>query len=184
MVIFTAALVVACPDGLLATAVSEWLPLESIVVFNDRLKGAAVTAEPYRIVAVQHELHASGIGRDAGVETVTVPKTVAPPTGEVIEIVGAVALETVKIIVAALVAVCPAESLATAVSEWLPLVSVAVFREKLNGALVAAALNWFRPPGIARGWYWLRSWSKPRLCLKPWRPRPAIRSRRSELRRC
>ncbi len=37
-----------------------------------------------------------------------------------------------------LVAVCPPAMRATAVSRWLPLARVVVFREKLNGATVTA----------------------------------------------
>jgi hypothetical protein len=60
-----------------------------------------------------------------------VPETVAPETGEVMETAGGAggfALLTF-IATAALVAVCPATVLALAVSEWLPLESVAVLSE-------------------------------------------------------
>ena len=45
-VIATVALVAVCPAALLATAVSKWLPLESVVVSRDTLKSAVVTAAP------------------------------------------------------------------------------------------------------------------------------------------
>ena len=45
-IMMTAALVVACAAALLATAVSEWLPLERVVVFRDKLNGALGTAAP------------------------------------------------------------------------------------------------------------------------------------------
>jgi hypothetical protein len=72
------------------------------------------------------------------VETATVPETVAPDAGEVIEMLGAEVLLTVMVTVA-LVAVWADELEATAAREWLPLVSVVVFREKENGAVVTAA---------------------------------------------
>ena len=72
------------------------------------------------------------------VETVMVPETVAPESGDVIEMVGAAELLTLTITVALLV-VCPVGVLATAASEWLPLESAVVSRERLNGALVTAA---------------------------------------------
>jgi hypothetical protein len=74
---------------------------------------------------------------DTVVVTVTVPDTVAPDAGELIDIVGAAALFTVM--GTAALAVCPEASLATAVSEWLPLASVVVFSVWLNGAAVTAA---------------------------------------------
>src|SRR5258708_1500116 len=132
----TAALVVACPAELLATAVREWLPLVSVVVFKARLNGAAVTAAP--------ELFASTLNctfvvfAETLVEIVLIPEIVAPESGEVIEIVGAGELLTLTMTVP-LVAVCPVELLATAVREWLALESVVVFRESLNGAPVTAA---------------------------------------------
>ena len=66
--------------------------------------------------------------------TVIVPETVAPEAGDVIETVGgAVTVFLTVIETAALVAVCPAALLATAVIEWLPLESVVVFSERLKG---------------------------------------------------
>ena len=44
--IATALLVVVCAAELLATAVSEWLPLERVVVFRERLNGELVTTAP------------------------------------------------------------------------------------------------------------------------------------------
>jgi hypothetical protein len=75
---------------------------------------------------------------EALAETVMVPETVAPESGDVIEMVGAAELLTLTITVALLV-VCPVSALATAASEWLPLESAVVSRERLNGALVTAA---------------------------------------------
>jgi hypothetical protein len=120
--------------------------LESVVVFRDKVNGALVTAAPelipstlnWTLVALEEAL----------VETVVVPDTVAPERGEIIEIVGAAELLTATVTVV-LVVVRPDKVLATAASEWLPLESVVVLREKVNGELVPAApeflpsiMNW------------------------------------------
>ena len=82
------------------------------MVFSVWLNGAAVTAAP--------ELAPSTLNctlvvfDDTVVVTVTVPDTVAPDAGELMDMVGAAALFTVMA-TAALV-VCPEASLATAVS--------------------------------------------------------------------
>ena len=59
------------------------------------------------------------------------PETVAPEAGELIEIEGGVGGATLLTLMetAALVVVCAAALLATAVSEWLPLESEVVFSE-------------------------------------------------------
>lgn len=77
---------------------------------------------------------------EAVAETITVPDTVAPEAGELMEITGGIlsALLTVSD-TPALVVVCPVELLATADREWLPLESVVVLSEMLNGATVTAA---------------------------------------------
>ena len=77
---------------------------------------------------------------EADADTFTVPETVAPEAGELMETVGGIVSELLTATVTvALVAVWPAELEATAAREWLPLVSVVVLREKLNGAAVTAA---------------------------------------------
>jgi len=135
-VIDTAALVAVCAAALLATAVSEWVPSESVAVFSERLKGALVTAAP---VLLPSTLNCTRVVLDETLaETLMVPETVAPESGDVIEMVGAAELLTLTITVALLV-VCPVRVLATAASEWLPLESAVVSRERLNGALVTAA---------------------------------------------
>jgi hypothetical protein len=76
-----------------ATAEREWLPLESVVVLREKPNGAVVTAAPEfapstlncTLVVLEETL----------VETATVPETVAPEAGEVIEMVGAEELFTV-----------------------------------------------------------------------------------------
>jgi hypothetical protein len=132
----TAALVPVCPAELLATAESEWLAFVSDVVLRERLKGALVTAAPELLPSILNCTLV--VLEETLVVTVVVPETVAPESGEVIEIVGVVELLTVTTTVV-LVVFCPAMLLATAESEWLPFVSVAVLREKLNGAWVTGA---------------------------------------------
>jgi hypothetical protein len=109
--------------------------LVSVVVFSEWLNGAAVTAAPEFVPSTLNCTLV--VFDDTVVVTVTVPDTVAPDTGELIDMVGAAPLFTV-IGTAALV-VCPEASLATAVSEWLPLASAVVFSVWLNGAAVTAA---------------------------------------------
>jgi len=136
----TVALVVVCPAELLAAAESEWLPLERLVVFSDKVNGALVTAAPELLPSTLNCTFV--VLEETLVKTETVPETVAPETGEVIAIVGAAPLLTVTV-TAALEVDCPAELLAKAESEWLPLESVVVFNDKLNGALLTAAPELF-----------------------------------------
>jgi hypothetical protein len=132
----TPALVADCPAAFVVTAESEWVPLVKLVVFRDRLKGAAVIAAP--------EFAPSTLNctffvlEETLVKMATVPEIVAPAVGEVMEIEGAEELLTVTF-TAALVADWPAASLATAVKVWLPLERVAVFSARVNGAPVSAA---------------------------------------------
>src|SRR5207245_4055284 len=85
----------------------------------------------------------------ARAETVTVPETVAPAAGAVIDTVGGgLSLRTVTLTAAA-VAVLAAASRATAVRVWVALVAVVVFHERAYGAVVISAprlapssLNW------------------------------------------
>jgi hypothetical protein len=67
---------------------------------------------------------------DAVAAMVVVPETVAPEDGEVIETVSEVVLALfTAITTAALVALFPELSTATAVSLWLPFAKVAVFND-------------------------------------------------------
>ena len=137
-VIDTAALVADCAAALLATAVSEWVPLESVAVFSERLKGALVTAAPELLPSTLNCTLV--VFAETLVATLMAPETVAPEAGDVMDTVGGVVVVFLTVIdTAALVAVCAAALLATAVSEWVPLESVAVFSERLKGALVTAA---------------------------------------------
>lgn len=79
---------VVCPAALLATAVSEWLPFEKVIVFNESLNGALVTAVPALLPSTLNCTLV--VLADTLVETATVPETVAPDVGEVMATVGAV----------------------------------------------------------------------------------------------
>jgi hypothetical protein len=84
------------------------------VVLREKLKGALVTAAPELLPSTLNCTLV--VLEETLVETVVIPETVAPESGEVIEMVGAVELLTVTMTVA-LVAFCPAVLLATAESE-------------------------------------------------------------------
>lgn len=108
------------------------------MVFRDRIKGALVTAAPEFLPSTLNCTLV--VLAETFVVTEMVPETLAPETGEVIETTGGVpAVLLTSIETVALVAVRPPALLAAAASEWLPLERVAVFRERLKGALVAAA---------------------------------------------
>jgi hypothetical protein len=108
----TVALLCVCPVSVLATAASEWLPLESAVVFIERLNGALVTAAPVSFPSTMNcTLEAL---EETLVETVIVPETAAPESGESIEIVGGRLLTLIE--VERLVVDLPGELVATAVS--------------------------------------------------------------------
>jgi hypothetical protein len=90
----------------------------SVVEISEKLNGAPVTAAPELLPSTLNCTLV--VLEETLVETVVVPETVAPESGEVIEIVGAEELLTVTVTVtvtAALVAFCPAMLLATAESE-------------------------------------------------------------------
>jgi hypothetical protein len=137
-VIETAALVTVWPSALLATAAIEWVALDSVAVFSERLKGADATAAPELLPSTWN--CTLMVFADTFVATVIAPETVAPEAGDVIETVGGAVTAFLTVIeTAALVAVCPSALLATAVNEWVALERVAVLRERLNGAAVTAA---------------------------------------------
>ena len=86
----------------MATAEREWLPLESVVVFREKPNGALVTEAPEFAPST---LNCTPVTlEETLVETGTVPETVAPDAGAVIEMDGAEELLTV-IVTLALVAV-------------------------------------------------------------------------------
>ena len=137
--------VVVLPAASRATAVSVWLPLVAVVVFQRRRRARRVLGAQVR--AVQLELHAgdADVVRGGGRHRHRRPETVAPSAGAVIETVGGDAVRIVTVTVTLVeVVVLPAASRATAVSVWLPLVAVVVFqddrvrRRRVFGAEVGA----------------------------------------------
>ena len=87
-VLATALLVVVCPAAFPATAVSTWLPFDSVVVFREMLNGALVTAAP---TALPSTFSCTLVVlAETAVETEMVPAIVAPEAGELIAMVGGV----------------------------------------------------------------------------------------------
>src|SRR5580658_3558301 len=126
----TAELVALLPAVSMATAVRECLPLISVAVLRDTEYGALVSRAPRFEPSTWNCTLATATLSEALAVTVMVPETVAPEAGEVMETLGGVvsALFTVME-TAELVALLPAVSMATAVRECLPLVSVPVLRD-------------------------------------------------------
>jgi hypothetical protein len=138
-VIDTPALVALLFEVSMATAVSVWVPLASVVVFSDSEYGEVVANDPKAAPSTSNCTLATATLSVAVAVTVMVPDTVAPLLGEVMETVGAVvsfALFTV-IDTPALVALLFELSVATAVSVWVPLASVVVFSDCEYGEVVA-----------------------------------------------
>ena len=88
----TALLVVVCAAVLAATAVSKWLPFDSVVVFREKLNGALVTGVPMVLPSTWNWTLV--VLADTFVVTEMIPETLAPEAGELIEIVGGVATVT------------------------------------------------------------------------------------------
>ena len=89
-VIDTAALVALFPAVSTTTAVRLCLPFTNVVVFNDCEYGAAATAVPRFVPSTWNCTLATPTLSLALAETVTVPATVAPLAGAVIDTVGGV----------------------------------------------------------------------------------------------
>ena len=83
----TEELVADCPAEFMATAVSEWLPVESAAVFSEKLNGALVTATPEFTPSTWN--CTLMVFAEAAVVTFTVPATAAPEAGDVIDTVSA-----------------------------------------------------------------------------------------------
>src|SRR5579864_528448 len=81
-------LVVDCAAALLATAVSKWLPFESVVVSRKKLKRGPVTATPAFLPSTANCTLV--VFEETIAVTLMVPKTIAPVAGAVIQIVGGV----------------------------------------------------------------------------------------------
>ena len=131
-VTFTPALVAVVPEVLFATAVSVWLPFEADVVFHEKLYGDVVSAEPTFAPSSCSCTLAMPSLSEAVALTVIVAFTVALLDGELIDTVGGMLLELLTVtFTPVLVVLLPAESLATAVSVWLPLETEVLLHEKL-----------------------------------------------------
>jgi len=134
------ALVVVLPDELVAIAVREKVPSDNLLVSSEKSKGALVTAAPTlfpstmncTLVVLEETLVVIG----------TVPETVAPEVGEVIETLGAPALATVME-TGELRVDWPDASMASAVSRWVPSDNFVESREYSNGALVTVGPELF-----------------------------------------
>ena len=124
----TAADVVVLPAASRATAVSVWLPLVAVVVFQVTAYGDAVSSAPRFAPSSLNWTPTTPTLSDAVADTArVVPDTVAPPAGAVTDTVGGVVSLLTVTVTPADVVVFPAASRATAVSVWLPLVAVVVF---------------------------------------------------------
>src|SRR5438105_14844168 len=73
-----------------ATAVKVWVPSPTTVVFQEMEYGLAVTSAPRLAPSSLNWTPTTPTLSEALAETVTVPTTVAPAAGEVIETVGGV----------------------------------------------------------------------------------------------
>src|SRR5437899_5872653 len=133
----TAAEVAVLPAASRATAVRVCAPSLAVVAVQEREWGATVTLAPRFLPSSLNWTQATPTLSVALAEIVTVPATVAPATGAIREIVGGV-LSTVTL-TAAVVAVLPAVSRATAVKVWEPLAASVVFQEMAYGAAVTSA---------------------------------------------
>src|SRR6059036_2605324 len=89
-VTLTAADVAVLPAASRATAVKVWDPLTASVVFHEREYGAAVTSAPRFAPSSLNCTPTTPTLSVALAETVTVPETVEPAAGAVMETVGGV----------------------------------------------------------------------------------------------
>src|SRR5205814_1792348 len=89
----TPADVLRFPAASRATAVSVWLPSFVVVVFHAPAYGALVTSVPRLVPSSSNCTPTTPTLSAALADTFTVPETVAPPAGAVIEIVGGVMSE-------------------------------------------------------------------------------------------
>jgi hypothetical protein len=86
----TAAAVAVFPDVSVATAEILCVPLATDEEFHESEYGDAVTAEPVFVPSTVNRTLATATLSDAFAESVTVPDTVAPLAGAVIDTVGGV----------------------------------------------------------------------------------------------
>src|SRR5207237_122816 len=126
----TAAEVVVLPAASRATAVRVCVALVAVVAAHERAYGAVITSAPRFAPSSLNCTPTTPTLSVALAETVTMPETVAPAAGAVIDTVGGVVSATVTLTAAA-VAVLPAASRATAVRVCSPVEAVAVFHESV-----------------------------------------------------
>src|SRR5438128_134778 len=96
-VTLTPAETVTLPAASRATAVSVWDPAAEVDVFQAALYGATVSSAPILTPSTRNCTPATPTLSAAVAETVTVPDTVAPTTGAVIDTVGGVPSSVVKV---------------------------------------------------------------------------------------
>jgi hypothetical protein len=146
----TPALVVKLLDESAAIARSVCAPLVAVAVFQENAYGEVVSRVPTFAPSNWNRTLATATLSDAFAVTFTVPETVDPLAGAVIDTVGGVvsgvALFTVTV-TAALVVELLAMSVAIARNVCVPLVAVAVFQENPYGEVVSrvptfAPSNW------------------------------------------
>jgi hypothetical protein len=138
-VTLTAALVVWFPAASRATAVREWAAFVADPVFHDVANGAVVTSAPSGAPSKRKPTATTPTLSLAVADTVTVPDSVAPVAGAVIETVGGVVSLNTVMLTAALVVIFPAASRATAVREWAAFVADPVLQDVVNGGVVTSA---------------------------------------------
>src|SRR5207253_1864228 len=123
-----------------ATAVTVWLPLVAVVVFQVTEYGVAVSSAPrFTPSSLNWTPTTPTLSAAVAVTAVVVPETVAPPAGAVIDTVGGVVSLVTVTVPPASAAGWPAAPRATAVSVWLPLVAVVVSQVSEYGAAVSSA---------------------------------------------
>ena len=135
----TPALVVAFPAASLAIARTVCDPLLAVEVFQEYAYGEVVSRLPALAPSSWNCTLATPTLSEAVAVTLTVPDTVAPLAGAVIDTVGAVVsvvLLTVTVTLA-LVVELPAPSFAMARKVCEPLLAEALFHEKTYGAAVS-----------------------------------------------
>jgi hypothetical protein len=137
----TAVLVVLFPEVSVAIAVRLCWPFANVVVFNDCEYGAALTAAPRFVPSTWNCTLATPTLSLAFAETVTVPVTVAPLAGAVIDTVGGVVSGVLFTVMdtAVLVVLFPEVSVAIAVRLCWPFANVVVFNDCEYGAALTAA---------------------------------------------
>jgi hypothetical protein len=142
--------VVEFPAASRATAVRACEPFERPAVFHDTEYGDVVSSDPIVVPSALNTTPTTPTLSDAFADTVTVPWTLAPPAGAVIDTVGAVVSELFTVTVTGPdVVELPAASRATAVSVYEPFASVVVFHDTAYGEdvssdpmFVVPCLNW------------------------------------------